>query len=90
MATENDDTNDILDDEDYASILYDVMVQAGRDGLPKDDVLRRMSLIADAVREWKISAGMYRTFVDGQVRIELTDDESDIRLVASESGRRRR
>lgn len=73
--------DDILTTEDLALILRSVVEQAGPDGLLKDEAIRRAELVADHVRNWKVSAGLYSLFAAGDIRLELTDDETDIRVV---------
>lgn len=71
----------VLDGEDYARILRHVLTQAGPGGIVKDEARRRAELIAERVAEWKVSAAMYEMFRTGRVRLELTDDESDVKLI---------
>lgn len=72
--------NDILSENDHQRIVVSVVRQAGPDGITEDELLRRAELLADHVRNWKVSAGMYDLYRKGQVEIELTPDESDVKL----------
>ncbi|WP_406146665.1 hypothetical protein [Streptomyces anulatus] len=74
--------NEILTDDDYAIILRTVVTDAGKGGIEKAEAVRRVELIADHVREWKISAAMYELFSTRGADVLLTDDESDVRILA--------
>lgn len=80
-ADSADGKANILDEKDYERVMRFVLTQAGPNGLDEDELLRRTNLMAQHIIEWKISAQIYEFFRAGQVRLELSEDEADVRLI---------
>lgn len=79
-----DSPEGILDVEDGALIVASVAAAAGPDGIEKSELLRRAGLVSDHIADWKTSAGLYDLFRTGQIRVLLSDDETDVLVVQSE------
>lgn len=74
----------ILSDEDGTLIITSVVAAAGPAGIEEPELLRQADLIAEHVTRWKTGAAIYRMFTRGEIRLALTDDETDVRIITTE------
>jgi len=74
---------DPITDDDLALIIRSVVEQAGPDGIEEDEAEQQVTLIANHVRRWKTARAMYEAFAAQKIRLALTDDESDVKLIST-------